>query len=171
MDEPELDSRRAIFGEIRATPGIHFRELLRRHEYAQGTIQYHLRWLEDEGLVESSDDGNFTRYYPANSFETGDKTTMNALRRKYSRRIIAQLASENELSTATLSERVGKSRSTVSWHLSRLHEEGIVEKERDGRTVLYSLRNPDRVMRLYATYQASLRDRLLDKVLDLWDVY
>ncbi len=171
MDEPELDSRRAIFGEIRATPGIHFRELLRRHEYAQGTMQYHLRWLEDEGLIESSDDGNFTRYYPANSFESGDKTTMNALRRKYSRRIIAQLASEDELSTAMLSERLDKSRSTISWHLSRLHEEGIVEKERDGRTVLYSLRNPNQVMHLYATYQASFRDRLLDKVLDLWDVY
>ncbi|EFW92609.1 regulatory protein [Haladaptatus paucihalophilus DX253] len=171
MDEPELESRRVIFGEIRETPGIHFRELLRRHEYAQGTIQYHLRWLEDEGLVESSDDGNFTRYYPAHSFEAADKSTMNALRRTYSRRIIALLASEERLSTAALSERVGKSRSTVSWHLSRLHEEEIVEKERDGRTVLYSLRDPDQVMRLYATYQASFRDRLLDKVLDLWDVY
>ncbi|ODR79675.1 transcriptional regulator [Haladaptatus sp. W1] len=171
MDEPELESRRVIFGEIRETPGIHFRELLRRHEYAQGTIQYHLRWLEDEGLVESSDDGNFTRYYPAHSFEAADKSTMNALRRTYSRRIIALLASEERLSTAALSERVGKSRSTVSWHLSRLHEEEIVEKERDGRTVLYSLRDPDQVMGLYATYQASFRDRLLDKVLDLWDVY
>ncbi|WP_423745429.1 metalloregulator ArsR/SmtB family transcription factor (plasmid) [Haladaptatus sp. SPP-AMP-3] len=171
MDEPELESRRVIFGEIRETPGIHFRELLRRHEYAQGTIQYHLRWLEDEGLVESSDDGNFTRYYPAHSFEAADKSTMNALRRTYSRRIIALLASEERLSTAALSERVGKSRSTVSWHLSRLHEEEIVEKERDGRTVLYSLRDPEQVMRLYATYQASFRDRLLDKVLDLWDVY
>lgn len=171
MDEPQLESRRVLFGEIRSTPGIHFRELLRRYEFAQGTVQYHLRWLEEEGLVESSDDGTFTRYYPAHSFETTDKTTMNALRRTYSRRIIAHLASEDELSTATLSERVGKSRSTVSWHLSRLHDEGIVEKERDGRAVLYSLRNPSQVMRLYATYQASFRDRLLDKVLELWDAY
>lgn len=171
MDDLELDSRREIFQEIRATPGVHFRELLRRNEYAQGTLQYHLHWLEREGLVESEDDGEFTRYYASKSFDTEDKNVLNALRRQYSRRILVHLASEGPLTTSELSEKLGKAKSTVSWHLSRLSEAGLVEKERDGRSVFYSLRDPEHVTRLYTTYQSSFRDRLLDSMHDLWDSY
>ncbi|XGI83985.1 winged helix-turn-helix transcriptional regulator [Halorutilales archaeon Cl-col2-1] len=170
-DEPDLKSRRDIYMEIDSTPGIHFRELLRELDYAQGTLQYQLRQLEDEGLVEVSDDGDYTRYYTSDSFESEDKAVMNALRREYSRRIIGHLADEGALSTSELSERIDKSRSTISWHLSRLEEEDVVEKEREGRSVLYSLKEPDKIRRLYTVHRKSFSDRLVDKMLGLWEGY
>ncbi|MDY7080940.1 MAG: metalloregulator ArsR/SmtB family transcription factor [Halobacteria archaeon] len=169
-DEIELESRREIYQTIDENPGIHFRELLRRLDYAQGTLQYHLRWLEDENLIQESQDSDFTRYY-TRGFETEDKRTMNALRREYSRRIIAYLSREGELTTSELAELVGKSNSTVSWHLSRLHDAGIVEKKREGRSVLYSLKDESKVKRLYTVHQKSFKDRLVDNILGLWDSY
>ena len=168
--EPELESRREMYRAIRASPGTHFRGLLDQLEYAQGTLQYHLRWLEDEGLVQSDDDGEYTRYYTT-GFEPADRAVMNALRREYSRRIVACLAADGPQTTSELAERLGRAPSTISWHLSRLHEAGVVTKERAGQSVEYELEDPDRVMRLYTVHRKSLTDRLVDNVLGIWNDY
>ncbi|MFB6107832.1 MAG: winged helix-turn-helix transcriptional regulator [Haloplanus sp.] len=171
MDDTELDleSRREIYQAIDHAPGVHFRALLRRLDYAKGTVQYHLRWLESHGLVESETDGEFTRYYPAHELEPDDKARLSALRRTYSREIIAHLVADGPLTTTDLAERIDKSRSTISWHLSRLHDAGFVEKRRDGRRVEYGLVDEERLLKLYATYKESFTDRLLDNVLDVWN--
>lgn len=169
--EPVLDSRREIFDAIRATPGIHFRALHRRLPYAQGTLQYHLRHLDRQDLVDEENDGEFTRYYAAETFEPADKAVMNALRREYSRRIVAHLAADGSLTTSALADRLDKSPSTVSWHLSRLREAGLVTSERDGRSVPYRLTDPERVTRLYTIHRKSFTDRLVDRLLDIWDEY
>ncbi|MFB6080139.1 MAG: winged helix-turn-helix transcriptional regulator [Haloferacaceae archaeon] len=171
MNDPEFDleSRREIYHAINHAPGVHVRALLRRLDYAKGTIQYHLRWLVARGLVEAERDGEYTRYYPAHELEPADKKTLSVLRRTYSREIIANLAADEPLTTTELAERVDKSRSTVSWHLSRLHDADLVEKRRDGRRVEYALVDRDRLLKLYATYKESFTDRLLDNVLDVWN--
>lgn len=173
MSEADLDltSRRAIYQYIDSNPGAHFRQILDEFDYAQGTIQYQLRWLEDEGLLEESDDGKFTRYYPEAEYDQAEQEVLNALRRKYSRRIIAQLLIDGPLSTSELSERIEKAKSTVSWHLSNLSDAGLVTKERDGRTVLYDLEDPDQVRYLYTIHRRSFTDKVVDRLLGLWDTY
>lgn len=167
----ELDSRRAIYQQIADVPGIHFRALLDELEYAQGTLQDQLRWLVDEGLIEISEDGKYTRYYPIAEFNEADQVIMNALRRKYSRRILGHLLKDGQLSTSDLSDRLEKANSTVSWHLSNLSEAGLVTKERDGRSVVYEVRDPDRVKYLYTIHRPSFTDRVLDRLLGVWDNY
>jgi predicted transcriptional regulator len=171
MEEPDLESRRRIFRLVEANPGIHFREVLSRLDYAQGTVQYHLGRLQDEGLIEASDDGKYTRYYPGEGFTEADREVMNALRRTYSRRIVAYLLADGPLTTSELADRVGKAPSTVSWHLSKLHEAGLVAKEREGAGVEYALVDPDRARYLYTVYQGSFADRLVDRLLGLWNAY
>ncbi|MFB6102496.1 MAG: winged helix-turn-helix transcriptional regulator [Haloplanus sp.] len=173
MSEPdfELDSRRTIYQRVADNPGVNFRALLDGLDYAQGTLQYHLRWLDDEGLVEVSDDGKYTRYYPAATFDEDDRAVMNALRREYSRRILAHLLADGPLSTSELSDRIGKAQSTVSWHLSNLADAELVTKERDGRRVIYEVADPDRVRYLYTVHRQSFTDRVVDRLLGLWNRY
>jgi predicted transcriptional regulator len=173
MPEPdlELESRRAIYQEIAATPGSHFRALLDELDYAQGTLQYQLRWLADEGVIDVSEDGKYTRYYPAAEFDDADRTVMNALRREYSRRILAHLLVDGPLSTTELSDRLEKAQSTVSWHLAKLADAGLVTKERDGQRVLYRVSDSDRVRYLYTIHRQSFTDRIVDRLLGLWDSY
>ncbi len=169
--ELELTSRRRIYQHVADNPGTNFRALLESLDYAQGTIQYQLRWLADEGLVDVSDDGKYTRYYPAAEFEEEDQVVMNALRREYSRRILAHLLTDGSLSTTELSERIDKAQSTISWHLSNLAEADLVEKERDGRSVVYEVADPERVKYLYTVHRQSFTDRVVDRLLGLWDQY
>jgi len=167
----ELDSRRAIYQEIADSPGIHFRALLEALSYAQGTLQYHLRELADDDLIDISDDGKYTRYYPAADFDEVEQTVMNALRREYSRRILAHLLADGPLSTTDLSGRLDKAQSTISWHLSELADANLVTKERDGRSVVYEVTHPDRVKYLYTVHRQSFTDRVVDRLLGLWDNY
>lgn len=170
-DELELDSRRTIYKAVEATPGIHFRGLLADLDYAKGTLQYHLRWLAETGLIDVSEDGKYTRYYPAGSFDETDRAVMNALRRQGARRILAYLTSEGPLTTSELSDRLDRAASTVSFHLSALEDADLVTGERDGRAVRYDLTEPERVARLYAVHHRSFTDRLVDGLFDLWDSY
>lgn len=171
MDEPDLESRRAIYAAVEATPGIHFRRLVEDLDYAQGTLQYHLRRMDRDGLIDVSDDGQYTRYYPAGEFDEADRATMNALRRRYSRRIIAYLLAEGPLTTTALAERLGKSPSTVSWHLGNLMDVGLLTRDREGQSVYYDLAEPDRARRLYVVHRPSFTDRLVDRLLGLWNAY
>jgi len=173
MSDPDLElaSRRAIYQQIADNPGVHFRALLDELDYAQGTLQYQIRWLADEGLIEVSDDGKYTRYYPAAKFDENDQAVMNALRREYSRRILAHLLADGPLSTTELSDRLDKAQSTVSWHLSNLAEAGLVTKERDGRSVVYDVSDANRVKYLYTIHRRSFTDRVVDRLLGLWDNY
>jgi len=173
MPDPDIDleSRRAIYQKIANTPGIHFRALLDELDYAQGTLQYQIRWLAAEGLIDVSEDGKYTRYYPAAEFDDTDRTVMNALRREYGRRILAHLLADGPLTTTELSDRLEKAQSTVSWHLSKLAEAELVTKERDGQRVLYRVSDPDRVRYLYTIHRQSFTDRIVDRLLGLWDSY
>jgi predicted transcriptional regulator len=173
MSEPDLElaSRRAIYQYVADNPGVHFRGILEDLGYAQGTLQYQLRWLADEGLIEVSEDGQYTRYYPAAEFDDADQTVMNVLRREYSRRILAHLLADGPLTTSELRDRLDKAQSTVSWHLSNLGDAGLVSKERDGRRVVYDVTDADRVKYLYTIHRQSFADRVVDRLLDLWEGY
>ncbi len=170
-DELDLPTRRRIYQRVVDTPGVHFRALFDDLDLAKGTLQYHLRWLADEGLVDVQDNGEYTRYYAADSFDEKDQRVMGALRRTIARHILAYLVSEGPLTTTDLAERLDKSQSTVSWHLSNLADTELVEKDRDGREVYYDVTDDDRVRYLYTVYRASFTDRLVDRLFDLWDTY
>lgn len=169
--ELELESRRRIYRQVVEQPGVHFRALVDDLEYAKGTVQYHLRWLVENDVVEREVDGSYTRYYPSEGFVASDTGIMNALRSEHRRRIVAYLYSEGGLTTTELDERLDISRSTVSWHLSKLEDDGVVEKHRRGREMVYELVDPERVEYLYTVHRRGFTDRVVDRLLDLWDSY
>jgi DNA-binding transcriptional ArsR family regulator len=57
---------------------------------------------------------------------------------------------------------------TVSWHVSRLVENGIVSEVRDGRTTYYTVTDEELTLQLLVRYQESFVDRAVGNVLDLW---
>ena len=64
---------------------------------------------------------------------------------------------DGEKSVSELTEELGLRQATVSQHLARLRQEGLVETRRDGQTIYYSIAN-DAVAAiiqvLYKTYCA-----------------
>ncbi|AEA46190.1 winged helix-turn-helix transcriptional regulator [Archaeoglobus veneficus] len=168
--EIDLETRRRIYELIRTSPGIHFREIERRLKIAVGNLQYHLHYLEKKNLVRSEQDGEYIRYFPKDCrLDEADRKILSFLRRRTSRRILIHLLSNPGANNKDISRSVNLSPSTVSWHLNKLVEVGIVERKKEGRESYFKVKDPERVVRLIITYKESFLDRLVEGFVEAWE--
>lgn len=136
-DSSPLDheGRRRLAEAIRADPGVHLSAVSDRVNLPLSTARYHLRILEHEGLVRGAKLRGNRRYFPpdveaeALVASLADEATANVLR---------SLVNSGPASVSELAERLDRDPSTVSHHLDRLADEGLVDRERAGRAVVSS---------------------------------
>ena len=60
------------------------------------------------------------------------------------------------------------SKSTLSFHMKKLTDAGIVTATKDGRETFYEVKDPDSVARVILTYKASFLDSVVDRFADVW---
>jgi len=167
--EIELEARRRIYRAIKRSPGIHFRELLKRLGIVVGELQYHLDWLVRKGIIRMERDEGFTRYFPKDFvLDEQDREIMRHLWRRTTRKIIIWLL-QNPCSTLTeISKAINRSPSTTSWHLDKLVRAGLVVRRKE-RTTFFTIREPERVVRLLILYRESFLDRIVDSFIEVWE--
>mgnify|MGYP000882743615 FL=1 len=125
---------------IKANPGLHFRELLRKMSVARGTLDYHIRVMVSEGLLKAVPERGKIHYFIADShYSTGEETLIIAMGNDSLRGIITQIYQNQGAHTEELAEESGLSKATVYVHVKYLESLGIVRSERAGRSVQYSL--------------------------------
>jgi predicted transcriptional regulator len=133
-DEPLAHAtREALYEHVQTNPGTYlsaFEDEV-RVDATFGTIRYHLKILEREGLVVSEKVNAKRRYYPVG---TSPNALQVALESEATRSVLEALAEEPD-SVTGLADRIDRHPSTVTHHLDRLEEDGLVERERDGRAV------------------------------------
>lgn len=165
----ELESRRRIYQEISSSPGVHFRELERALNEGIGNLQYHLRNLQERGLVECERSGNRTCYYPAGEFSEEQRSIMKLLRHTYTRRVLVAVLAFDEPSHSKIARELGIPPSTVTLHLKKLREAKLIEVRREGRVKRYSVVGPEEVVSLYIAYKEGLLDSMVDNMLRFWE--
>ncbi|QAU12000.1 winged helix-turn-helix transcriptional regulator [Halorubrum sp. BOL3-1] len=155
------DTRTQIRRHVRDTPGVHFNQVGRDLDIATGQVQYHLRRLvrNDELAIERV--GGRTHYF-APSFDSCERRALAFLRRETARGILVRLHADGPKRPKTLANDLDLARSTVSWHVSALVENEIVEKSAD-RPVTVSLARPERTAALLDEVSPSLPDRIVDR--------
>lgn len=177
-----LDIQASYFGERNLTdrrmqvealllrfPGLHFREIKRRLNLGNGTLEHHLRALTRSGIIEPERDGQFVRFYP--SFILHDERRLiSILRQSRLREIVTFLSSNPKSNRTAIVQELNLSSSTLSWHLARLEQIGIVRREKnsDGLTC-FTVTNPQEVFRIISTYKLSVLDKVIDGFLDTWE--
>jgi len=102
-------------------------------ELNNGTLAYHLNVLEKEGIIRSVKDGKFRRFFPSEM-----KIPHNGeLPTKVQRLILEMVLETPAIAQKEISRVLGLSQSTVSYHLDRLRELGLVRAERRGMQLCY----------------------------------
>ncbi|WP_297504021.1 metalloregulator ArsR/SmtB family transcription factor [Thermococcus sp.] len=161
-----MERRDEILGTIQHEPGITFRGLARRLGLGIGDLQYHLRKLERDGEVFSRRVGR-RRYLFPKGLEDEAQRLLIAISTDTRRRILLRLI-EGPADQKTLSEYLGVSQPTVSYHMGELVKLGIIEAERRGKSVVYRLSyDPGLVVRMIRDYRPGLLERLADGLIDL----
>lgn len=86
MGEPkiELETRRNIYEVIKEYPGLHMRAVQRKTDYDINLVKYHIRKLQEEGIITEIEKGGYKRYFPKETDEIKidhrDKKKLSILR-------------------------------------------------------------------------------------------
>lgn len=134
-DPLEHETRAAIYEQIEDDPGVFLTELSEAVDVPTSTLRYHLRILEHENLIASRTVNGKRRY--ASVGVDPDELDV-ALDDDATATVLEAVAHEPD-SVSGLADRLDLDPSTVTHHLQRLDEADLVERERDGRSVVSRL--------------------------------
>ncbi len=155
-------SKALILQQIDKSPGIRYRELLRLTGLTNGGLEYHLKILEKLHKVQvDRHDGRRTRYYPLN-ISADESHILGCVRNNVARQIISFILGHDLCTFGEIVEHIRKAPSTVSWHLKRISEAGIISIGYGREYQLYSIVNNNLVKEVLHKYKESFRDKIAD---------
>ena len=155
-----VDIKLLLLEQIEYTPGIRYRELLRQTGLVNGVLTYHLAALEKANVIKVDRGLRITRYYPVNISEK-ESAILKYVRHEPIRQIVLFILEHDMPTFNEIVDHTGKAPSTVSSHLKRLKEAGIVSV-RYGECHLYRLVDRDLVAEVLSKYKASFVDKVVD---------
>ena len=164
--EEEEDVKVLLVKHIEQTPGIRYRELLRLTGLVNGVLTHHLAVLEKANIIKVYRESRLTRYYPVGVSDK-ESAILKFVRHEPTREILLFIL-ENE--TCTFNEIVdhtGKAPSTVSSHLKRLKEAGIVSVRYGEYYQLYCIVEGDLVAEVFSKYTVSFLDKVVDNYTEM----
>ncbi|MHA2329995.1 MAG: winged helix-turn-helix transcriptional regulator [Candidatus Hodarchaeales archaeon] len=142
-DEPESLSlllhpvRRKIYSILAENPGSYFFDLAKFLELPQGTLNWHLKRLEEDHLIKSLKYAGKRIYYPAGLRSAEAERIFTVLRPKTAKKIFVYVLNNPGAFQSQIAQGIDPPvhHDTVRYHLNRLENVGLVETQRSGRTV------------------------------------
>ncbi len=166
----ELETRKKIYLAVKKFAGSHFREIQRKSGLAVGSVQHHLHFLVKNGLVKEIKKDNNLVYFPR-EFTPENTVLLGLLRQEHVRKIILFIMMNKDCNHEQIVKYVNLSPSTISWHLKKLQQAGVVKADKHGRKTFYTLLcDKNELINLLITYQESFVDTLVDRVIEMWSL-
>ncbi len=148
---------------VTRTPGAHLRGIERMTQLPLGQVLYHLDRLERMGLVVSSKDAGFRRYYLTKDVGRSEKKYLAALRHEVPRRLVITLLQTPGLAHKDLQAILGVAGSTLSFHLERLLASGVLVRHKAGPSHQYAVADPAMARWELVYYRESFADEEVDR--------
>lgn len=130
LDQPV---RAQIMHIIQEQPGVDVDTLRRRSDVAWSTARHHLLHLERHDLVRSVRSGAHLIYFAADSPNVQSRQELSILQGRSRRRVAKAVLEHPGITNASIADRLGLSRPSVTHHLRPLLKAGLVVAKRQGR--------------------------------------
>jgi predicted transcriptional regulator len=121
--------REDILRRVREKPGIHESLLARDMGLRHTHVQYHLRVLEESGVIETRRFGGLKCIFEMGRHSAAEKALAMSERGR-SQDVLLAVSAEPGIAQRALARRLGMSESSIKWHLDRLAGSGMVTTER-----------------------------------------
>lgn len=132
-------TRTDIYDFIVANPGIQFRGICAGLNIAIGTAEFHLGVLKKAGLISFVRDGKFKRFFASRRFSQREMRLLALLRHETVRAIIKKMTVEKMVNHSALASHLCITSQGLTWQMSRLKDEGIVQESYSGMRVTYRI--------------------------------
>ncbi len=153
---------------IEQNPGIQFREIMRSSGLKNGVLSHYLGKLEKNGIIKVIRGPRQVRFYSPQITEK-ESIVIKALRKQTPRDLLLALIKEDGLEFSQLVKEVKKSPSTVSFYMSQIVEDGLVEVRFNELKKRYHIKVRDLVDRLIEDYRPSLLEKPISGFEDIFN--
>src|SRR5918912_1322632 len=148
-----------LMKHINAQPGIRYRELLRLSSLSNGVLTYHIANLEKSGriIADRNNNNKITRYYP-NNIPIEETDIIGHIRNNGARQIILFILDHDSCTFNEIIKYTKKAPSTISWHLKRLKDSGIISvlyEHTNHCQQLYKVRDFESITSVLSKYKES----------------
>lgn len=134
----EHDSRRQIYDEIVASPGVDLRKLTNSTGMNESTLRYHLERLYDGGKIQTITIGGVCHYFENHGkYSTKEQVLRSRMLTAASSRILMIIFRQPGLTRGELADLLGVAGPTVTRSVQSLTDDGLIRIERDGRFTRY----------------------------------
>ncbi|MHA2111858.1 MAG: winged helix-turn-helix transcriptional regulator [Candidatus Hodarchaeales archaeon] len=129
--------RRKIYSILAENPGSYFFDLAKFLELPQGTLNWHLKRLEEDSLIKSIKYAGKRIYYPAGLRSAEAERIYTILRPPTASKIFTFVLNHPGAFQSQIAQGIKPPvhHDTVRYHLTRLEDVGLIETKRSGRTV------------------------------------
>ncbi|MCX6663401.1 MAG: winged helix-turn-helix transcriptional regulator [Euryarchaeota archaeon] len=134
----EFKRRREIYEFISQNSGLHMRDISRKLNVPFTSLKYHLNYLEKKGFIISRDDGKYSRYFISLEIGEKEKRILNCLRKKTTLHIILWFFIAVQCSQKDISRFLEKHPTTISFHLRKMIQTGIIEQVSIDKGVIHN---------------------------------
>ncbi|GAB7015376.1 winged helix-turn-helix transcriptional regulator [Methanogenium cariaci] len=136
----ENDTRQKIYECIRKNPGIHLRGIVKETNVSLGTLRYHINQLcKNHNLAILEGKGHTHYFENSGTYSVSQQNVLKHMRNATTRNILEVLAANPSATRKDIAESLGIAGSTITWHMKRLEEDGVIAIRNEGRFVQYHI--------------------------------
>ena len=155
-----------LMKQIEQTPGIRYRELLRLTGLVNGVLTYHLAALERANVIKVIRESRMTRYYLV-SVSDQESAILKFIRREPIRQILLFVLEHDLCTFNEIVDHTQKAPSTVSSHLMRLRQAGVILIRHGEYHQLYRVAESELVAEVLSKYTTSFVDKVVDNYTEM----
>jgi len=161
----ELETRQKIYSLLRNHPGIHLSKIATTLDLRISHVEYHLRYLEKHGIINSDKHTGYARYFLNDEATPKLKRNFSLLRQETILKIVLVLLKKEGAYHKELLQYLEISPSTLSYHLNRLRKNEIITFDEAESQRIYSIKDPEALVSWLLKYKPY---KLLDGFTDIW---
>jgi predicted transcriptional regulator len=163
------DTKRVILEYIYNTPGIRYKELLRLTQLKNGVLSYHLTVLERLNKIRiDRHNKRVTRYYIVN-IPKEESDIIGCFRNIVTRKIAIFLLRHDLCTFNEIVYHINKAPSTVSWHLKRLRDAGILSIIYGENHQFYTVADRGIIANILYKYKESFVDKVVNNYTEIME--
>jgi len=151
----ELEKQQQIYILVLKQPGLHINKIAQLLNIDRQLIIYHLRYLEKHGLITITKEKGYTRCYIVGEIGIEDKKKLSLLRQEIPLKIVLFLLKHPYAKHKEILEKFDIAKSTLSYHLKKLVQQGIIDIQDIGTEKGYSIINEKETINFLIKYKPS----------------
>jgi len=164
----DLKIRRKIYNLIKKNPGLHAKKISEILTVKGQLADYHLLYLEREGIINGIKEEGYRRYYVKGKIGILDRKRIAILRQEIPLKIVLFLLKNPNSQHKEIYEQFQIAKSTLSYHLKKLVRCNIISENFGGKDKRYKVTDEKEIITLLIRYKPYSRiENLKDAWIDL----